>query len=118
MFKDELKFEKYLTILPDYLRIPFTKFRVSNHKLPIEIGRHLGIERQFRVCHLCGVLGDEYHAIFECAYFQEKRDQFLDKSLHFRVNTLQYKKLFANENRIVELAKLAKLCKYIVKFYD
>ncbi len=116
IFKRELKFEKYLTILSTKLRVNFTRFRLSNHKLPIELGRHYNIERSQRKCHLCEVIGDEYHVIFECALFQEERDKNIDKKLHFRVNSIQYFDLFSNI-KIVQLARLARFCKTIIEYY-
>ena len=51
-FKPELKLEEYLCKLPNDLRINLTKFRLCNHKLPIEIGRHKNIDRNYRICLL------------------------------------------------------------------
>jgi hypothetical protein len=44
------------------------RFRTSNHRLPIEIGRWQSVNREHRVCNLCQgrELGDEYHYLFEC----------------------------------------------------
>ena len=43
--KSDLKIEKYLSVLPNKLRVQLCKFRLSNHKLPIEKGRTTGIPR-------------------------------------------------------------------------
>ena len=43
--KTSFKFENYLNKLPFKYRKALTKFRTSNHKLPVEKGRHLGIDR-------------------------------------------------------------------------
>lgn len=117
MFKKELKFEKYLTLLPCNLRISFTKFRVSNHKLPIELGRHQHIDRADRTCHLCEVVGDEYHAIFECPFFQELRIKFISKKLHFTANAEEYHTLFSDSQDIVQLCNIARMCRNIINFY-
>ena len=34
-------------------RIAMTKLKLSNHKLIIETGRHMNIEKDRRVCHTC-----------------------------------------------------------------
>ena len=47
-YKSELSLEKYLINLLDDLRICMYKFRMCNHKLPIELGRHNNIERNFK----------------------------------------------------------------------
>ena len=74
-FKSELKLEEYLCKLPNDLRINFTKCRLCNHTLPIEIGRHKNIDRKYRICTLCDKhdLGDEYHYMFICKRFHNKR---------------------------------------------
>ncbi len=54
-FKTELKFESYLCNIEHV-----------NHRLPVETGRYLKLERNWRVCNFCGNgdLGDEYHYLF------------------------------------------------------
>ena len=49
-------FESYLVRLPVPSRILCTKFRLSNHHLPVERGRHWNIERCERKCIQCNVL--------------------------------------------------------------
>ena len=56
--------EAYLLKLPVSLRIFLTKFRVSNHQLPIERGRYENLEHGERKCNVCQVLGDEFHFLF------------------------------------------------------
>ena len=45
-----------------------TKFRASNNKLVITVGRYDNISREDRVCEKCNanVLGDEYHVMLTC----------------------------------------------------
>ena len=54
----------YLVKLPVSLRISLTKFRFSNHKLPIERGIYENLECSERKCNVCHVLGDELHFLF------------------------------------------------------
>ena len=65
------------------LAMAFCHFRCMNHKLPIELGRFWGSERDDRICELCRLdkLGDEYHYLFECSYFEEQRRMFLPRGL-------------------------------------
>ena len=62
--------EKYLDLLKDvYTRRVITKFRLSDHNLDIEKGRHRGVDRKNRFCSLCNSqqeIGDEYHVLFLC----------------------------------------------------
>ena len=68
MFKKSLKYEPYLNILPLRLSKIFIKFRVSNHKLPIERLRYTNVTHENRKCPLCdtGNIGDEFHYLFIC----------------------------------------------------
>ena len=61
--------------------IPLCKFRAGNNKLPIVTGRHENTPRNMHFCLLCPdrKLGDEYHYIFECTHFNEKRSQLIDR---------------------------------------
>ena len=53
LFKKKFCFEKYLTYLPSILRQRVLKFRLSNHRLPIQQRRSLGIPRDERICTVC-----------------------------------------------------------------
>ena len=67
-FKSEFGFEDYLLHAPYQYITYIIKFRLCNHKLPVERGRYLNIIRSERTCDVCdmNVLGDEYHYIMEC----------------------------------------------------
>ena len=60
----------YLPTGPHYLRPQALRFRCSNHRLDIELGRHTNTPRPQRICRFCpsGSLGDEYH-VFKCTHF-------------------------------------------------
>ena len=66
--KDEIKLEKYILSLPWKFCKYVLKLRLSNHKLSIETGRYLGIDRNLRYCDNCSMdlVGDEYHLVCEC----------------------------------------------------
>ena len=76
--------EKYLSIdIPFHLRKAYSRFRCSSHKLHIETGRHLGVDREFRTCLFCFTnsdileIEDEYHVFFICSRFNELRQTLL-----------------------------------------
>ena len=50
----------------DYLRITFTRFRTSSHRLKIETGRWSRIERERRVCQCGGGVQTEEHVLLHC----------------------------------------------------
>ena len=75
-------FKKYLDVIPNqWKRSVFTRFKIGNHRLNVEIGRWRKVERHLRRCRFCfcGSIEDENHLLFHCPYFQEKRDVFYSK---------------------------------------
>ena len=82
LFKCENKFEDYLTYIADPgKRKVFTKFRISNHNLQIECGRHTHTDINLRFCQLCtnNKIESEIHFLLQCEYFKNVRTCFLDK---------------------------------------
>ena len=83
LFKKTFCFEEYLTYLPSTLRQRVLKFRLSNHRLPIQQRRPLGIPRDERICTVCdrGEVGDEFHYLLNCSNENVKRNRtkYVDK---------------------------------------
>ena len=62
-------FEKYIHFLPERLRVPFSKLRLSARLLQIETGRYgrARMYRNQRLCVLCSSdIKDEYHFVIKC----------------------------------------------------
>ena len=78
-FKSDLKFESYLIELPAGYKRIFTKFRTSNHKLPVEKGRFTKLPRNMRICENCDCnkLCDEYHFLLECPALNDTRKKII-----------------------------------------
>ena len=78
IFKRDIIFEKYFSILANNFLFTLCKFRCGNHRLPIETGRWHNLDRDNRLCHLCDSndLGDEYHYIMVCSAFKVERKKF------------------------------------------
>jgi hypothetical protein len=51
IFKNKIEFENYLNILDDRDIFPFCRFRLNNHKLPVEYGRWKNIPRELKICN-------------------------------------------------------------------
>ena len=120
IFKQAFHFENYFSILPSDLALPFFHFRSLNHKFPIEWGRYLGIERDDRVCELCRLhrLGDEYHYVLECTYFDDLREKYLPRDLFTAPNTVKFQKVMSSGETDAELLfKIAKYCKVVLKTF-
>ena len=82
LFKRDIGFETYLNSVHNTdVRISFTKFRLSNHCLMIEKGRHQNIDRNHRFCPFCpNMIEDEAHFLLECKRFEKHRKTFLENT--------------------------------------
>jgi hypothetical protein len=47
--------------------------------LPIEQGRFWGVDRDDRICDIYNLnnIGDEFHYLFECTFFENERTKLL-----------------------------------------
>ena len=71
-----------LSVIHDQtIRKHFTKFRLGDHKLQIEVGRHHNIPLAERICTRCclGAVEDEYHALLHCNDYAQMRDCYFPK---------------------------------------
>ena len=64
-----------VTLIPEYLRVDFTRMRLSSHRLRIETGRWSRLPREQRLCR-CGAMQDEQHVLQDCALVQHIRDSY------------------------------------------
>jgi len=109
-FKSSPMFEKYI-LLPKSISIPLLKFRTTNHHLPVECGRWLGIPRLERTCKLCNSpsVADEFHYMFRCQFFTKDREQFIPTKYSKWPNLITFSRLM----NIVKIKDLKKLATYI-----
>ena len=115
LFKTNTNFETFLISLPRSSSIPMIKFRTANHKLPIEVGRWENIVYEDRKCNFCDKndLGDEFHYLFICSYFQNERKDLLKRYYYLRPNIIKYQELMNCKNKQV-LLNLSKFMKLIM----
>ena len=68
LIKTDTGIERYLNHIKNTKdRIMFTKFRLSNHNLMIEKGRHRNIDKSLRFCPFCpNIVEDEIHFLIKC----------------------------------------------------
>jgi hypothetical protein len=106
-----LVFENYLNILNDKDNLTLSKFRTTNHKLPVENGRWKNIARENRICPLCnnGEIGDEFHYLFKCQYFSNQRKIYIKKNIRINPNIIKFKLLMTSTSKI----ELQKLCRFV-----
>ena len=81
LIKQNATFEQYLVSVQNISdRIALTKFRLSNHRLMIEIGRHQGIKSPERVCPFCpDKVEDEFHFLLKCPTYNNLRQNLIDE---------------------------------------
>ena len=79
-------------------RISMTRFRLSNHKLMIEKGRHRKIDKSLRKCPFCMSIEDEMHFLVDCKTFLPLRSDLLvkveDITENINVRRMEKKVLF------------------------
>ena len=93
------------------------KFRLSNHKLKIETGRHTKTPIDERTCDLCDNkdIEDEQHFLIHCPFYNKERKNLfiIAKKYNADFNILtdkcKFKFIMENDNISMPLAK------YIVK---
>jgi len=80
LFKTEPGLEKYLAEVKNVsIRQHVTKFRLSNHRLAIETGRHDGVSPEERFCTFCpNEIEDEAHFLFKCSALRHLRTRYLE----------------------------------------
>ena len=61
--------------IPEYLRLLFTRMRLSSHRLKIETGRWARLPRERRLC-VCGAAQDERHVLSFCPQVDHIRKYF------------------------------------------
>ena len=84
VFKDEYSTSDYLQQLRNFNeRRNLVKFKLSNHKLMIELGRYQTdhISRENRLCPLCksNQIENETHFLLDCSKYSSQRRTFLNR---------------------------------------
>ena len=98
IFKTEYKQERYTSTLKNKsYRSVLAKFRLSNHSLLIEKGRHAGLQVEKRTCPFgCNKIEDEVHFFTECSVNEFHRKHLIQKVLPFNTSLLLSKTNFVN----------------------
>ena len=94
ILKTQIGFEDYLNQIQSIPnRTSLTKFRLSNHSLMIETGRHQHIEKNLRFCPFCPRnIEDEFHFLLECQVFRTLRNELFAEAKKKDENFLQMEK--------------------------
>ena len=110
LMKTEIGYEDYLTQISSINdRRALTKFRLSNHSLMIEKGRHLGIDKNERFCKFClDKVEDEIHFLINCKTFEMHRKNLFD----IANNNLYYFHRFNDKAKLIALLNNPKITQY------
>ena len=69
-------------VVEDDLRMAFTRFRLSSHRLKIETGRWARIPRERRLCQ-CGAIQSEKHVLCDCTLVDDIRTSYGEATVDF-----------------------------------
>ena len=80
--KDSMCTEPYLKqVMPKSHRSAFAQFRAGVAPLNIELGRHIGLPLDPRLCFACNkAVESEVHELIECNYYNTLREDLLNRS--------------------------------------
>ena len=69
-------------------------------------------------CTLCdrSLIGDEYHMLFECPFFDNDRSNLIPRYYTMRPSALKFGLLMNNDNKNIQI-KLSKYCKKIMSCF-
>ena len=106
LIKNEIGIEPYLAKITNVTtRSIFTKFRLSNHPLMIEVGRHKKIPRHLRFCPFCpNIVETEQHFLINCSTYEPLRVELFQQAIILKpsfihcTDTQKYQYLLSNEN--------------------
>lgn len=128
LYKNNYKLESYLKLpLPKEDIKTFSRFRISNHNLEIEVGRHSSKDKQkvaaeYRFCKKCHTnqVEDETHFLLVCNKYKNDRDIFLHKieTLHPNSTDKSTKDLFLYLMNNTETYILIQLVKFVKKCFE
>ena len=92
LMKHDIGREGYLVQIKNTkLRQKLTKFRLSNHKLMIELGRHTDLDKDERICQICHEeVEDEIHFMIKCKFYDALRKPLFDHCSQLRPQFLYY----------------------------
>ena len=84
--------------------------------MPMVTGRYANIPVEERICTLCQTnkLGDEFHYLFECPFFQTQRTTYLSRYYYTLPNMHKMMQLFESPDT-KEMLNLAKFTDIILR---
>ena len=112
------KIQTYFLKLPKRYALALCKLKCGNHYMPIVAGRYLNVPINERKCSLCkcGEIGDEFHYLLKCPFFEAMRTKYLKKYYYTQPTHVKMQQLFESTNS-TEMINLAKLGVVLLKHF-
>ena len=119
LVKDNEGCESYITKLNGASLLNMFKFRTCNHRFPVETVRWENIALENRKCELClkNDIGDNFHYLLTCPFFETQRKKFIDSYFYARPNIVKYKELL-NITSEPKLKKLSSFMKILMSHFN
>ena len=119
LYKTGIAIENYLINFPVNIYLPILKFRITNHRLPVELGRWVRKPYEERRCLKCNSnsVGDEFHYLLECDLFKEDRHRLVEKYFFTRPNSIKFSQLL-NSNQSCVIKKLSVFMNIIIRHFE
>ena len=116
LIKHDIGREDYLVQIKNTkLRQKLTKFRLSNHKLMIELGRHIDLDKDKRICQICHEeVEDEIHFMIKCKFYDALRKPLFDHCFQLRPQFLYY----SDKEKFQYVMSTPAILNYMSKFLD
>ena len=120
-FKNRVKFESYLADIKNRNhRVTFTKYKLSDHCLMIEKGRHKRpvLPREERFCPFCSsTVENEIHFLTQCSAYKNRNELFnmIAKEVPNLDNKSQYIFLISQENKQLNLKLVPTIHKWFTE---
>ena len=119
MIKTSFHRSPYINVLNNNCAIAIARFITTNNNLPVNTNRYTEVERADRLCIKCNLkdIGDEFHYVFCCPFFDTKRKELLPKSIVNKQNAISFGRLM-NESDRNTLLKLKHFICYIQNYLE
>ena len=113
IFCIDKKLKNYFDLLPRPLWYLMIKFRCVNIKIPVVAGRYNSVPLDERICCLCNTnsIGDEFHCLFQCSYFDDPRKVYIKKYFYKIPNVQKMNELMNSTQKsiVLSLSKFVKI---------
>ncbi|MCG8046717.1 MAG: reverse transcriptase domain-containing protein [Candidatus Thiodiazotropha endolucinida] len=115
IFKTKFEMNNFISNLTNKECKSLIAFRTRNHKMPVETGRWHSIPLNERLCTLCSSdVGDEYHYLLQCKFFENDRKKYISTYYTKRPNTHKLHELM-NVTNVQAQKRLTRFVEIILK---